>query len=689
MAVRIRVWPAFYTLLFVFAASVLHGQVRINELQSTRAEGSQGVGADGDWVELYNAGGTAVDLGGYILSLDGQLERFPRGLLLGAGQCRAWWCGTELSADSVRLGFKLPRKGGALLLVAPDRTTILDVFHWPELPAGVSIGRRIDGARAWGYFAKPTPGSTNTGAVSRLLSAPIIRPQGEGVAVIASEGATVHYTLDGTVPNTGSAVYQGPLRLNPGTVISASAFALDAVPGPLSRYTVGVPDGGWALALSPPDLIGPLGIADAASGNYARKGRDWERQAWLQHGDQVSRVGLAIAGSGSRSLPKRNFKLRVRNRFGGDNPVLLPDGSSWREVLLRADATPHAFLRNLFMETVARQSGGRVDVQPSFPVAVYLNGVDQGLYRAMPAKGAEWVRTLNGDAPVDLVEGPSGRAVSGSPKQYLRLLKAVSGGQRMDSLTQDVDISSLVELACFDVWTGRADHELNVRCWRPRAIGGRWRWVMYDMDQWAAPEERTVQRMCGAALPETPFLTQLLATPGSRALFLARLSALMATTLGEERAGKTADSLYACHRKLLLHDMGLWKGQMEAPGPETSLADLQRHVQSRNRNLLEQLSTYTGLAVRRVVVQVEPAGAGRVSVEDLMLAGPYDEIKGFSSVPLHLQAVASAGMEFVGWKGVESSGGRLVLAPMRDMRLTAVFRPVALSRQGGLQQRME
>ena len=672
-----RPWTAPF---LACACVAVQAQVRINELQAAHVAGSDGQGVNGDWVELYNAGRAEVDLGGYVLAMNGQSQLLPAGLLIGAGQWRMLWCDRTSDQGPDHLGFALPRKGGSLLLVAPDRTTVLDVFNWPEMPAGVSIGRMADGGRSWGYFQVPTPGKANANAVARLLPMPSIAEQGGSVTLECTGAATIRYTLDGTMPNERSMTYMDPLPVGAGTVVKARCFAPDAIPSTAAVITTAIPDPAWALAIAPGDLTGPNGIGDVPSGNHARKGRAWQRQAVLQRNGQVSPVGMAISGNGSRSLPKRNFKLLARDRFTSSSPIRLSDGNAWSEVILRADATPHAFLRNTFMEAV---------VQPGFPVHLFLNGQDQGLYRAMPAKGKDWVRSLNGGNSATIIEGPGARAVSGSAKAYLNMVRAIAGGSPLDSLAMMLDPGSLVELACYDLWTGRADHELNVRCWRNRSAPGRWRWVMYDMDQWAPPEERTVQRMCSGAVPETPFLPQLLADPGLRDLFLARISALMATALAPDRAKILADSLFACHRQAMAEDQAIWQERMEAPDPQATYSDLLAHIQGRNRNLLQQLAEYTGKDVRKLTLTVEPRGSGQVVVEDLPFTDEKREMECFAGIGLHLKAVPSAGMEFAGWKGADGSNDRLQVSPLRNMRITALFRPVGVSNQGGLKQRME
>lgn len=672
------------------AVQLLHGQVRINELQCTRAPGSNGQGAAGDWVELYNAGSGTVELGGYQLALNGRSERLAKGLLIGPRAQLVLWC--DAMDEPGHIALKLPRNGGTLLLVAPNGSDVLDLFQWPALPPGVSMGRRRDGGLEWGFFPFPTPGSANVAAEakSRLLPTPAVVEQGQRITMEAGAGMEVRYTLDGSLPDGSSPLYSGPLEVPPGTVVRSRSFAADAVDGSCVLRTAALPDTAWALMMAPQDLSGAAGIADVPSGNFARRGRQWQRQAWLQRNKEIIPVGIAIAGNGSRSLPKRNFKLLVRDRFQKRGELMLPDSSQWDEVFLRADGTPHAFLRNVFMEEVAKRSGGRVDVQPSSALPLYLNGKYQGLYRAMPAKGKEWMGSLAGGFPADIIEGPGARAVSGKAMAYLRMVQAIGAGAALDSLEQWADLGSLVELACFDLWTGRADHELNVRCWRPRIPGGRWRWVMYDMDQWAPAEDRTVQRLCSSPVPETPFIPQLLSQPGLRGLLLARLSALAATTLSADRGAALADSLYFRYKDAMVQDHAHWAAAMEVPAPAKSRTELLKHIAARNASLLGQLADRTGLPLHKVSVEVEPRRSGQVLVEALPFTGSTRTMQAFAQVALHFKAMPSPGMEFAGWKGAEGDGDRLAVIPRSNMRITAVFRPVAVSRHGGgLQQRSE
>lgn len=624
-----------------------------------------GGGGASDWIELYNPGARTFDLLGCTFVTPGRAHRITGSLPIAAHGRLVMRCDRHPEEGPEHLDLKLPREGGSVLLIDGDRRTVRDVYSWRALPSGVSLGRLSDGAREWGYFTEPTPGSPNGSAhgARSLLSAPAPLCAHGTITCVAEEGSVLRYTLDGRIPDQGSPVLNGPLALPAPSVITLRAFADDALPSPCASITV--PAEGTssfiAIRVDPDSLYdarrGILTGADAA--NYARSGRDWQRAAEVQwqQGDSTCRedVRLAVSGSGTRGLAKKNFKLY---------------GTS--ETMLRADATPHAFLRNLFLEAVAKK-GARVDVQPSTPAPLYLNGSYAGLFRAMPAKNSAWLRELSGAESLDLVDGPGAHALKGDDDKHARLLALLERGAPLDSLSALMEVESLLDLACFDLYSGRADHDLNTRCWRPREKGGRWRWILFDVDLWSPPEEHTVERMCSSTVPEAPYLPWLLRHDALRPLLLARMSAWLATSLSGDRAAPLADSLFTANAALMREDHARWKDELPMPSPDESITALRAHIAGRPRSILEQLSAHTGETLRKVTVRVVPAHAGEVAVEHLALTDTRRDLTAFTDAPMRFSATASPGYEFTGWQGGPNNAIIMVdPGEVRDLR--AVFK---------------
>lgn len=619
-----------------------------------------------DWIEVYNPGPKPIDLRGYALVTSSRTHRIQAAMPVAAGGHQVLWCDRHPEEGPDHLDLKLAREGGSVLLIDPDRRTMRDVYSWRALPSGVSIGRLRDGGREWGYFTEPTPGASNRLALGarRLLPVPAPEVHGGMLTCAAEEASIVHCTFDGRIPLESSPVVEGAVELTAPCIITLRAFAPDALPSPITALTV--PREGTRAFIAV--RVDPDSLYDAKRGiltgdeaaNYARTGREWQRGAQVEWHNMDSirheDVRLAVSGSGTRGLPKRNFKLYGEN-----------------ETILRADATPHAFLRNLFIETIARLQA-HVDIQPGTPLPFYLNGAYEGLYRVMPAKNSAWLQELSGAESVDLIDGPGAHALKGDDERHAQLLGMLERGASVDSLSALMEVTSLLDLACFDLYTGRADHDLNTRCWRPREKGGRWRWILFDMDLWAPPDERTVDRMCSATTPESPYLPWLLRHEELRPRLLARLSAWLATSLADDRATATADSLFAANAELMREDHERWKDVLTMPSPDEGFAALRRHITTRPSHLLDQMKERTGQTLRNMSVRVLPTHAGGVTIEHLPLTDDQRSFIAFAGAPVRLTAYPARGYEFGEWQGTDAKGATITVDPGKVKSLRAVFR---------------
>jgi hypothetical protein len=131
--------------------------VRLNEILSV----PQRIDWDGDgtaderdeWIELYNAGDTAIDLGGWLLD-DGDTEsapyQLPYGTVIGAGQ--------YLVLYQRATGIALDDRGDEVRLIDPTGQ-IVDSVVFGKLDPDTSYGRDPDGA--WQHFPRPSPGKAN------------------------------------------------------------------------------------------------------------------------------------------------------------------------------------------------------------------------------------------------------------------------------------------------------------------------------------------------------------------------------------------------------------------------------------------------------------------------------------------------------------------------------------------------
>ena len=119
-----------------------------------------------DWVEIYNGGLIAVDLGGYYLSDDHEIPlQIPGGLpsltTVDAGEFIVFWFDDTPDQGPLHIEYKLGADGDAIYLYDTDGTTELDSYIFSSQTTDVSEGRTPDGNETWMFFDSPTPGHSN------------------------------------------------------------------------------------------------------------------------------------------------------------------------------------------------------------------------------------------------------------------------------------------------------------------------------------------------------------------------------------------------------------------------------------------------------------------------------------------------------------------------------------------------
>lgn len=683
-------------LLLLLTTTVAQRSVVINELQA--ANRHTYVEADGstpDWIELYNPGSEVVDLAGMRFSVVGRMHVMEAPLLLAPGELKLLWFDGHPERGTDHIGFTLPRKGGTLLLIAADGTTVLDIFTYPAMAGDLSVGRLSDGSNEWTFHNCATPGAPNEATVPLHRRAATPFPDSTlstndtsiMLGLLSEEGATIRYTLDGTEPTArhGEA-YTGPITVEQDLVVRARAFTDHTLPSKefCATYVLGgAAVEGLTIALDQQGLTDDsTGInVEGALANFSRKGRAWERLAMVKFNgteDAPIPIGISIHGSGSRGLPKRSFKLHARDRY--DSPVKglrLSGEVHFQEGILRADAGAHTFLRNRFMEVLVERHQLHVDVQPSRPMPLYLNGQYWGLYRWMPPKDKQWLGRISGSEAVDVLEGPAGVVRSGSDTWFKPAVEHLMARAPLDSLARYIDLANLIDLACLDLWTGRADHDLNVRCYRPRQDGGRWRWVLFDMDLWAPAEENSVERMASATGTETPYIPQFLEHEALQEMLLARITALMATALSPAQGLEVADSMYQAHKLALVDDHERWQSQMERPHPSASIELLRTFIATRPAHLMGHLAAATDRKLRTAVIDVPEREVATVLLNGLALAPGKQEVVCFAGVRSVLEVHPTAAHVHTGWKGNEGNERALTLELARHRMVQPMFALIA------------
>lgn len=166
-------------------------------------------GDDSDWLELFNADPTSVDLSGWILKDDQTSWTLPQGTVLpGYGSRIVFASDKNRSSPNLHTNFKLSSSaGGYLALARPDGSIAYAYTSYPAQREGISYGTWGD-YQTTGYLLTATPAAANAAqGFAGFVSNPAFSiPRGtyttaQNVTITCPfPGSSLRYTLDGSLP---------------------------------------------------------------------------------------------------------------------------------------------------------------------------------------------------------------------------------------------------------------------------------------------------------------------------------------------------------------------------------------------------------------------------------------------------------------------------------------------------------
>lgn len=615
----------------------VRGGVRIAKLSGAGTELRDADGDRSDWVELENASGASVDLGGHGLSDDPDPRRswrIPGGVVLGAGERLVVFASGKDRRDPAELhaDFGLDRDGESLYLFDAGGT-LVDWVRFGRQVEGVSWGREgLDEGR-WAYFLDPTPGEANgaRGQERAPGGSPEYSEEGgyrDGPVRLElsadPEELSIRYTTDGGDPGAEGEEYGGAIEIGEegwveggaprAVVVRAAAFRGSRRIGRVEArsYIFGVRHELSVVSLS----TSPAGLYDAEAGilsNPEGRGMEWEREASLElydarygHRRTVGTgAGIRIHGLSSRGAERTSFRLHFRGAYGAKSmryPVF-DDPSAAREfdslVLRRGtgDGWPNSREdATLLRERTLYETHGSIGgLGPhTRPVVLYLNGEYWGLYDLMERVDEGFCRAYVGGGSWDVLEDEEApflhySASLGTLDAFEELLAFLDGPATAEALAERVDVDSLLSFAITTIWGLPQGWPRLVRA---REASARWRFVPWDFDN----SLRALQGgdfflpfFGGSGDPPSRMVALALSDPVAAAGFARRLAEVSTGPLSPEEFRARVERNAAEIRSEIARESARWGGAgVEAW--EGAVEDLAGYAGRRNAELVRSLS---------------------------------------------------------------------------------------------------
>jgi len=617
----------------------------------------------------------------------------------------------------VHAGFKIKKSG--TLYLTDSSLNIRDSLTYPEVFPSMSYG--YDSAGALGIFTTPSPFGRAIGpaVAAQTSSAKAVQKEGFYATAINVEikipaGATVHYTLDGSVPTAQSPISNGVVHIATTTVLRTIAIQPSALASAVNTQTFFI---GETFSLPVVSIATDSGfLFDPDSGIYmpganpGTKMPEWGANFWAPKEVPISVElfeknggrgfqqdgGLTIFGNYSRMNPKKSISVNFREQYGNshlDYPLFPahPSYTRFKKFGLRSNGgnAETDYIRDALAQNLTEGLG--IDYQFNRPVIVFYNGKYFGIHRLIQKADEDYPDTKFGQDPahIDLLEAFGGPR-SGSSAGYDDLMAFLADADlsdpvQMARVKQEVDISEFLNYWASQIYFNNTDWPANnYRVWRSSSPVTPWRWMLFDVDfgfgSPNCPNSGDFNMMpyvtndAGPDYPNGPRSTllfrKLLDNPEFHADFINRMAVLLSWQYAPSRVQGFIDSMQAEVAPEQARDLLRWEIN-EGKWADNQLV-INEFAAMRPGLVRGHVRDYFSLGAD-IGATLTASGGGSVSVNGLVL--PVLPFGGtwFQGHGLRLEALAYGGKVFVGWSdGVQAQSRDWI--PVAGATLSANFR---------------
>jgi hypothetical protein len=283
----------------------------------------------------------------------------------------------------------------------------------------------------------------------------------------------------------------------------------------------------------------------------------------------------------------------------------MPIGS-FKRLLLRS--TEADFWSSLFRDELVHTllRGLDLDLQAVQPVIVFINGEYWGIQHLRERQDKYYLASHYGISPdaVDVLGYDAGdeEVIEGDSQGYQDLLRYlrendVAQSQHYAYVRTQVDIDNFIEYQIAHLYLANFDWPFNnVRYWRPRAPGGKWRWLFFDCDaclsKFSSPE---LARYLPDTQPDDPsrfLLSQFLRNADFRNQFVSRFYYHLSTTFEPSRVIRTIGEFKAAYAPMVAEHVARWRRPGSVDEWLASVTEIEKFAAQRPPEMLRQLQEF-------------------------------------------------------------------------------------------------
>jgi len=689
------------TLLFLLQALTFFGfsQIVINEFcASNKSYIDTQNGTYPDWIELYNTQNSSVDISGYYLTdspKNTNKWKVPTNTVIAAKGFLLIW------ADDLKTGlhtnFNLSVDGEFIGLVSPSLVYI-DSIRYGIQKADISYGRTTDGAIDWGFFNTSSPNKTNNTSTATIQTtkplfslSPGVYTGTQTISISAKSGAKIYYSTDGSTPTALSTEYTSAISLLKTTIVKAIAIIAGEEESDVAACTYFIDEHIFDLPIlsisTDPNwlynvdtgiyILGPN--ADTVEPyNGANYWLDKEIPMTFQYysptGKEIVNVegGAKIYGGYSRINAVKSMQFKAKSKYGTSmfhyQFFKDKDINEFKNIAIRNSGNDwgNTMFRDAMMQTLTNKYM-KIDYQETQHVAFFINGEYYGLEILTEKLNENYVTSNYNVKPEDVdLRDPWG-SLNGDDVAWNNFVTYytntdLSVATNYIQIKSMMDIDEYIDYMVAELYYSNTDWPgNNMKFWRERKVGAKWRWIMYDTDFgfgiWNSdPCNNTITFITDANGPDWPnppqstlLFRQLLTNETFKNDFIQRFAYHLNTSFEKKRVVAIIDSIQSSIQNEMQYHINKWGLPGSMTEWENNVNIMRQFNDQRETCIQNHISDYFSLGGMASVIIKNDTSKGNVFVcqkdIDTLHSGKY-----FKTVSLPISAVPKTGYELKYWK---------------------------------------
>ena len=691
-------------------------QVVINELMQSNVDCVMDDMDDfpDSWVELYNTGDKAVDLSEWRLGVSGNADEAWQleDVMLPPKQHALVYC--DKMGEYMHTPFRLDSGKGCEVWLFKGTEVVDTVKGLRKQPApNIAYGRMSDGDSEWGYQLKPTPEKSNSGGIcdyDHILGEPVFNQPGfvsNGVKTFklelslpegSPEGTEIRYTLDGTEPTMESKKYTTGFFIRKSTSVRAKLFCEGWLSPRSTVQSYIFHDRSLTIPVisivTNDDYLNDEDIGIFVNNKTHEKDDqvNWRRPINLElfdTEDEPSKLNqlceTRITGAWSREATRQSMAIYCHKRFGQKNmeyeffPDQCPGLTDYKSVVLRNSGNDRdgIYMRDAICQRVMGENTD-IDWQAWRPAVIYINGNYWAILNIRERANENNIIThYDGLEDIDLIE--NGELKEGTEDNYRAFKKFFKEkGHTLAEYAELMDWEEYIRVTIMNLYFNNLDYPGNNNVlWRPRADGGKWRWIAKDLDyslglyggnagssggydhqiiaQWYNPNDWNLHQGANFSITtqSTEMFRNIMEDPDFAREFIDRFCIYMGDFLNEKGIRKVWDPMYELIK-------GEWKRHRDTvydnpwwPNYDDELKNVRTWVSKRTNEMYKQLQTQfkTGNAVPMTINKsLSGAESLDITFNGVTLNNGIFDGKFFPNRNVTLEGRAPEGYVVKGWE---------------------------------------